>query len=58
VIDDLVDLVLGGQLAPGPAVAGLTARLALNPITVGPLPLLRLGPRLRTPLLAGLGRIL
>ncbi len=58
VIDDLIELVLRGQLAPRPATAGLAARLALNPIAVGLRPLLGLSPRLRAPLLAGLRRIL
>src|SRR6266511_5266064 len=56
VIDDLIDLILGKQLAAGPPMAGLTTRAATLSIRLHQR--LRLRPRLRPALLARLRRIL
>jgi hypothetical protein len=55
VIDDLIDLVLGSELATRTAMQILPARLALDAILGQQL--LRLRARLRTPLLTRLRRI-
>ena len=55
VIDDLIDLILGLELATRTPMPGLSPRLAALPLPT--LELLRLRPRLRAALLARLRRI-
>lgn len=55
VIDDLIDLILGLELATRTPMPGLSTRLAALPLPT--LELLRLRPRLRTALLPRLRRI-
>jgi hypothetical protein len=56
VIDDLIDLILGPQLATGTLMPGLPTRLAA--LTLPSRELLGLRARLRPPLLTRLRRIL